>query len=94
MSKRGDYWGNAVLERFFVTRQTELVDAAHWLTSEAVRAAVVEYIEYIPVWYTRQRRPSSLGHSSSAHHEAEQRQHVARAACPANGGKSTPPPAS
>jgi hypothetical protein len=50
-------------------RGGELVDDADWLTREAARAAVFEYIE---VWYNRQRRHSSLGYRSPVQYEREQ----------------------
>jgi transposase InsO family protein len=68
MSKKGDCWDNAVAESFFATLETELILEADWLTRDAARHAVFEYIE---AWYNRQRRHSSLGYRSPAQYEAE-----------------------
>ncbi len=69
MSRKGDCWDNAVVESFFATLKTELVDDADWRTREAARTAVFEYLE---VWYNRQRRHSSLGYQSPMQYEREQ----------------------
>jgi transposase InsO family protein len=68
MSRTGDCWDNAVVESFFATLKTELVEGADWATREAARAAIFEYIE---VWYNRQRLHSSLGYRSPAQYERE-----------------------
>ena len=69
MSRRGDCWDNAVVESFFATLKTELVDGADWRTREEARAALFEYIE---LWYNRQRRHSALGYVSPVQYEQEQ----------------------
>jgi transposase InsO family protein len=68
MSKKGDCWDNAVAESFFATLESELILEADWLTRDAARQAVFEYIE---AWYNRERRHSSLGYRSPAQYEAE-----------------------
>jgi putative transposase len=72
MSRVGDCWDNAVVESFFATLKTELVEGADWRTREDARAALFGYLE---VWYNRQRRHSTLHYQSPA--EFEQRQTVA-----------------
>jgi putative transposase len=69
MSGKGDCWDNAVVESFFATLKTELVDEASWATREEARTALFEYIEG---WYNRQRRHSSLGYRSPVQYEVEQ----------------------
>lgn len=68
MSRVGDCWDNAVAESFFATLKRELADDADWLTRDAARTAVFEYIE---VWYNQQRRHSSLGYRSPATYERD-----------------------
>ena len=66
MSRKGDCWDNAVVESFFATLKTELVDDADWETREKARTAIFEYIE---AFYNRVRRHSSLGYVSPAEYE-------------------------
>jgi putative transposase len=74
MSRKGDCWDNAVVESFFATLKTELVDDARWATRETARTALFEYIE---LWYNRARRHSSLGYRSPVQYEVEQLRHAA-----------------
>ncbi len=67
MSRKGDCWDNAVVESFFATLKTELIDRFQWATREDVRVAVFEYIE---IWYNRKRRHSTLGYLSPAEFES------------------------
>ena len=66
MSRVGDCWDNAVVESFFATLKTELVDGADWRTREEARHALFGYLE---VWYNRQRRHSTLCYQSPAQFE-------------------------
>lgn len=61
MSRVGDCWDNAVVESFFATLKTELVDGTDWRTRDEARAQLFEYLE---VWYNRRRRHSTLGYVS------------------------------
>ena len=70
MSGVGDCWDNAVIESFFASLKTELVDGADWRTREDARRALFVYLE---VWYNRRRRHSTLGYESPAHFEHRQR---------------------
>lgn len=69
MSRVGDCWDNAVVESFFATLQTELVEGADWGTREEARQALFGYLE---VWYNRQRRHSTLGYQSPVQFEQRQ----------------------
>jgi putative transposase len=66
MSRKGDCWDNAVVESFFATLKTELLDQEIFRTRAQARAAIFDYIE---VWYNRQRRHSTLGYVSPAEFE-------------------------
>lgn len=70
-SRRGDCWDNAVVESFFATLKTELVQDARW-TSRA--QACAELGAYLDGWYNYERRHSSLGYLSPVAYE---RQHLA-----------------
>jgi putative transposase len=61
MSGKGDCWDNAVMESFWGTLKTELVNHEDYQTREQASASVFEYIE---VFYNRQRLHSSLGYLS------------------------------
>jgi transposase InsO family protein len=56
MSRKGDCWDNAVAESFFATLKVELGDS--FSSREAARIALIDYIE---IFYNRQRRHTSLG---------------------------------
>jgi putative transposase len=68
MSRVGDCWDNAVAESFFATLKTELVEGANWKTRDEATRAVVEFIE---VWYNRQRRHQTLDYLTPAQYENE-----------------------
>jgi putative transposase len=68
MSRRGNCWDNAVVESFFGTLKTELVEVT-WPTRAAAVAAVTDYID---VFYNRRRRHSSLGYVSPVTFELQQ----------------------
>jgi putative transposase len=57
----GDAYDNALVESFFASLETELIDRSVWSTREAARTAVFEYIE---AFYNRRRRHSALGYLS------------------------------
>lgn len=67
MSRRGNCWDNAVVESFFHTLKTELVYHRRYLTRDAARQDIFEWIE---VFYNRVRRHSTLGYHSPAEFEA------------------------
>jgi transposase InsO family protein len=67
MSGKGDCWDNAVMESFWSTLKTELVNHQRYATREQARASIFEYIE---VFYNRQRLHSALGYQSPEAFEA------------------------
>jgi transposase InsO family protein len=69
-SRRGDCWDNAVVESFFATLKTELVQDATWRTRTQARAELGAYLDG---WYNYERRHSSLGYLSPVAYE---RQHL------------------
>ena len=61
MSRRGNCYDNAVMERFFSTVKSEL---AHQFASHG--DAKMELFDYIEVFYNQRRRHSTLGQISPA----------------------------
>jgi transposase InsO family protein len=62
----GDCFDNAVVESFFSSLKTELVDRQVWPSRATARLAIFAYLE---VWYNRQRRHSTLGYLSPTEYE-------------------------
>jgi putative transposase len=58
MGTIGDAYDNAVIESFWAHMQTELLDRRRWKTRVELANAILEYLE---IFYNRQRRHSSLG---------------------------------
>ena len=58
MSRRGNWWDNAVIESFFGSLKKERIKNHIYETRELARANVFDYIE---VFYNRKRRHSHLG---------------------------------
>jgi transposase InsO family protein len=67
MSGKGDCWDNPVMESFWGTLKTELVNHEHYETREQARASIFEYVE---VFYNRVRLHSALGYLSPEQFEA------------------------
>ena len=67
MSGKGNCWDNAVMESFWSTFKTELIQQANYADRAEARRAIFEYIE---VFYNRQRLHSSLGYVSPESFEA------------------------
>jgi len=61
MSRRGNCWDNACMERFFCSLKTEWTNHCRYRTREEARQSIFEYIE---VFYNRQRRHEALGYLS------------------------------
>lgn len=61
MGGKGDAYDNSMMESFFATLQTELLDRREWETIAELRTAIFHFIE---VFYNRKRRHSSLGYLS------------------------------
>jgi transposase InsO family protein len=66
MSRKGNCWDNAVLERFFGTLKRECTARARFVTHEQARSALFEYIE---AYYNRVRKHSTLGYLSPVQFE-------------------------
>jgi len=66
MSRLANCWDNAVVESFFGTLKSELVNHTSYATRSDAKSAVFEYIE---VFYNRQRRHSALRYRSPAEYE-------------------------
>jgi transposase InsO family protein len=67
LSRPRQCWDNAVAESFFSSLKLELIDRRPWATRAQVRRAVVDYIE---VFFNRQRLHSSLNYLTPAEYEA------------------------
>ena len=67
MSRTGNCWDNACVERFFGTLTRELVSHRRSATRDA---ATQDSFEYIEVFYNRTRRHATLGDDSPAECEA------------------------
>lgn len=57
MGSVGDAYDNAMVESFFATIKTELLERRSWPTRQEARLAIYEYIEG---WYNPRRRHSAL----------------------------------
>jgi putative transposase len=66
MSRRGNCWDNAVIERFFGTLKRECTSREHFKTHEQARTTIFEYIE---AFYNRVRKHSTPGYLSPVHFE-------------------------
>lgn len=63
MSRKGNYWDNAVAESFFSTLKRELVRRRLWRDIHDLGEHAFEYIE---VFYNRRRMHSALGYQTPA----------------------------
>jgi transposase InsO family protein len=70
MSRKANCWDNAVIESFFSSIKTELINADQFSTREQARSAIFEYIE---VFYNRERRHSTLDYISPDEYERRHR---------------------
>lgn len=61
MSRKGDCWDNAVAESFFASLRKELTNRVVFLSRDAARSNVFEYIE---AFYNRVRRHSTINYQS------------------------------
>ncbi len=66
MGTVGEALDNAVVESFFASLQTEVLDRYGWESRAQLRTAIFEYLE---VFYNRQRRHSALGYLTPAEFE-------------------------
>ncbi len=70
MSRKGNCWDNAVVERFLGTLKREWTHARNFRTRPEAKAAVIEYIE---IFDNSHRRHSTLGYLSPNEFEAQAR---------------------
>jgi transposase InsO family protein len=68
MSRKGNCWDNAVMERFFGTLKRECTSRTRFANHEQARTALFEYIE---VYYNRVRKHSTLGYLSPVQFELQ-----------------------
>lgn len=61
MSRKGNCWDNAVVESFFSTLKSELVQGDRYPTRQEAKDEIFEYIE---VFYNRERSHSYLGYEA------------------------------
>lgn len=66
MSRRGDCWDNAPMERFMNSLKNEWVHHESYATIEEARTGVFRYIE---MFYNRERRHQALGYISPCRYE-------------------------
>jgi len=70
MSRKGDCWDNAVMESFFHTLKTELVNHRRYQLRTQAKRDIFEYIE---VFYNRLRSHSSIGYVSPEFYEKQRK---------------------
>lgn len=68
LSRAGNCWDNAVVERFFATLKKGLVHRQAWATRSSLTRALVDYIDG---WCNPERRHSLLGYVSPIAFEAQ-----------------------
>lgn len=66
MSRKGNGWDNAVVERFFYSLKSELIYLEDFENQAQAQRPTFEYIE---VFYDRQRRHSTIGYLASLVYE-------------------------
>ena len=74
MGDVGNCWQNAVAESFFSHMKTEMFHQQSWATRQELRTAMIEYIE---IWYNRQRPHTRASgyppvHARDTHNQASQ----------------------
>jgi transposase InsO family protein len=70
MSRRGDCWDNACMERFMNSYKNEWVNHRRYANVEQVHHSTFEYID---IFYNRKRRHQTLGYLSPAAFEDQHR---------------------
>jgi transposase InsO family protein len=68
MSRKGDCWDNAPMERFFRSLKSEALSGCRFTTRRAARAEVLDYITV----YNVHRLHSAIGYLSPMQYEKEQ----------------------
>ena len=77
MSRKGDCWDNAVVESFFGTLKTELINRRRWSSQAQADKAIGNYIY---TFYNANRTHSTLGYRSPAEFETINQQNINQAA--------------
>lgn len=77
MSRKGNCWDNACMERFFSSLKSEWVGDRIYPTHEAATTAIFEYIEG---FYNSKRRHQALGYKTPIQYENENQHNEALAA--------------
>jgi putative transposase len=75
MSRKGNYWDNAVMKSFFGSLKVECVGRTIYSSHEQARLSLFTYLE---VSYNRQRRHSTLGYVSPLIYEQQGEQRAKR----------------
>ena len=68
MGRRGDAFDNALMESFFATLETELIDRHTFKTRDQAR---LELFHYLEGFYNPRRRHSALGYQSPERFEQQ-----------------------
>jgi transposase InsO family protein len=68
MSRKGNCWDNAVMERFFGSLKSERTDNKMYITREQAKTDAIDYME---MFYNSQRLHSTLGYLSPMQYEKE-----------------------
>jgi putative transposase len=68
MSRKGDCWDNAPVERFFGSLKSERLESCRFVTRKAAEIEILDYITY----YNYSRLHSKLGYRSPMEYEKEQ----------------------
>jgi transposase InsO family protein len=74
MSRKGDCWDNAPMERFFRSLKSECLSSCRFATRNAARAEVLDDITF---YNAADRLHSAIGYLSPMQYEKEQLQKVA-----------------
>ena len=73
MSRKGDCWDNAPVERFFGSLKTERLESYRFASRKDAQIEILDYITY----YNFDRLHSTLGYQSPMQYEKEQLQKIA-----------------
>ena len=61
MSRKGNFWDNAIAERFFKTLKTEQIYDNKLISKEQME---LDRFEFIEIWYNGKRRLSALDYKT------------------------------
>jgi Transposase and inactivated derivatives len=73
MSKKGDFYDNAMIESFWATLKKECAEKTIFSSRDEAKRVIFEYIE---VYYHRKRRHSSLGYMSPFDYEKQEKRQM------------------